>query len=165
MAGGRAHDDRRGRLRVSIRPVREGDRGDVIALHRAAIRSAGSDPDDVPGNEDLDTPVASYRGEGGELFVLEADGDIVAMGGYKPRESGVELLRMAVAPGAQGEGYGSRIIETLEAHAREAGYEHVELETTARQEQAMGFYPSHGYRETGRRRDGEYEVVRFEKSL
>ncbi|WP_172977288.1 GNAT family N-acetyltransferase [Halosegnis longus] len=150
---------------MSIRPVREGDRDEILALHRAAIRSAGSDPDDVPGNEDLDTPVAAYRGVGGELLVLEAEGDIVAMGGYKPRDSGVELLRMAVAPDAQGEGYGSRIIEALEAHAREAGYEHVELETTARQEQAMGFYPSHGYHEAGRRQDGEYEVVRFEKSL
>ena len=150
---------------MSIRPVREDDREAVIALHRAAIRSAVSDPDDVPGNEDLDTPVGSYRDNGGELFGLGAGDGFVAMGGYKPRESGVELLRMSGAPDSQGEGYGSRIIVALEAHAREAGYEHVELETTARQEQAMRFYPSHGYRETGRRRDGEYEVVRFEKSL
>ncbi|MDZ7745197.1 MAG: GNAT family N-acetyltransferase [Halobacteriales archaeon] len=149
---------------MSIRPVRKSDRDAVVALHRTAIRSAGSDPDDVPGNGDLDTPVASFRGEGGALLVLDT-GEIVAMGGYKPRESGVELLRMAVAPDAQGEGHGSRLIEALESHAREAGYGRVELETTARQERAMAFYPSHGYRETGRRRDGEYEVVRFEKSL
>jgi len=150
---------------VRLRPVRESDREPILDLHRAAIRSAGSDPDDVPGNEDLETPVESYREIGGELLVLETDGDIVAMGGYKPRASRVELLRMAVAPDAQGEGYGSRLIEALETRASEAGYERVVLETAARQTQAMAFYPSRGYTETERRTEGPYEVVRFEKSL
>lgn len=156
---------------TELRRATDADSDAMVALHRAAIRSAGADPDDVPGNDDLYDPEDAFIDAGGELLaVCRTDGPdrfdgLVAVGGYKPRdEATVELLRMAVAPDAQGEGHGSRLIETLESRALAAGYERVELETTARQERAMAFYPAHGYTETGRRQVDEYEVVRFEKS-
>ena len=106
---------------------------------------------------------------GGDLLVLDRGtgpfGGLVAMGGYKPRDAGtVELLRMAVAPDEQGEGHGSRLLAALESRVREAGHGRIELETTARQQRAMAFYPARGYAETGRRHADGYEVVRFEKS-
>ncbi|MFC7176452.1 GNAT family N-acetyltransferase [Halosegnis marinus] len=149
-----------------LRRATDADSDALVALHRSAIRAAGSDPDDVPGNEDLRDIERAFHGAGGELLVVEDGNDPVAMGGFKPRDGDtVEVVRMAVADGARGEGYGSRVLAELERRAREAGYEGVVLETTARQERAMAFYPRRGYEETGRRTVGEYEVVAFGKPL
>jgi ribosomal protein S18 acetylase RimI-like enzyme len=153
---------------VSRRRATDADRDRLRTLHRRAIRSAGSDPADVPGDY-LDSIAGSFDGRGGVLYVLEDGDDVVAMGGLRPVAEGgdtaAELVRIAVAPEHQGEGLGDRIVGALESFARETGFERVGLETTARQRAARGLYRSRGYEETGRRRVGEYEVLAFEKRL
>ena len=38
---------------VTVRRFRPADTEAVVALHRGALRDAGTDPDDVPGTRDL----------------------------------------------------------------------------------------------------------------
>jgi GNAT superfamily N-acetyltransferase len=158
-----------------IRRYQPGDGPAVRTIHERALREAGTDPDDVPGNDDLLRVECAYLDSGGEFLVVDlgtsGDSEVVAAGGYKPApaegERGtevVELFRMAVAPEHQGEGHGSRLLSALERHARMDGVERAVLSTAVRQGSA-GFYAARGYRETGRERHGEYELVRFEKRL
>lgn len=161
--------------RVRVRRYRPGDGPAVRAVHERALRDAGTDPDDVPGNEDLWGIERAYFGSGGEFLVVDlgpsGEPEVVATGGYRPEpvEGGrgtetVELFRMAVAPGHQGEGYGGRVLSELERRASASGSQRVVLTTAARQGSA-GFYAAHGHRETGREGYGEYELVRFGKLL
>ncbi|MFC6940056.1 GNAT family N-acetyltransferase [Salinirubellus sp. GCM10025818] len=156
-----------------VRRYRPGDGPAVRAVHERALREAGTDPDDVPGNDDLRRIERAYLDSGGEFLVVDLGtsgaSEVVATGGYKPAEGEggtetVELFRMAVAPEHQGEGYGGRVLSALERRAKESGFERAVLSTAARQGSA-GFYAAHGYRETGRERYGAYELVRFEKRL
>jgi GNAT superfamily N-acetyltransferase len=150
----------------TLRPATNADTDLLVALHERALRRAGTDPADVHGNEDLLDVEATYHEAGGTFLVCEAAGGIVAMGGMKPiDERTVELLRIAVAPDRQREGLGTRIVDALEAFAREAGFERAVLETAVRQRSAMAFYPARGYVETERQHDDGYEIVRFETSL
>ena len=161
-----------------LRRYRPGDGPAVRAVHERALHDAGTDPADVPGNDDLHSIESAYLASGGEFLVVDCgtanDPEVVATGGYKPTErregsSGsepgtVELFRMAVAPERQGEGHGARVLAGLERRAREHGFERVVLSTAARQDSA-GFYAAHGYHETGREPYGEYELIAFEKRL
>ena len=156
-----------------LRRYRPGDGPAVRAVHERALRDAGTDPADVPGNDDVERIGSAYLDAGGEFLVVDrgtaADPEVVATGGYRPvdeRNGGetVELFRMAVAPEHQGEGHGARVLAGLERRAREDGFHRVVLSTAARQDSA-GFYAAHGYRETGREGYGEYELVGFEKRL
>ena len=156
-----------------LRRYRPGDGSAVRAVHERALRDAGTDPADVPGNDDLRRVESAYLGSGGEFLVVDCGTSeepmVVATGGYRPAggDAGtgtVELFRMAVLPGRQGEGHGARVLSGLERRARERGVERVVLSTAARQGSA-GFYAAHGYRETGREPYGEYELIGFEKHL
>ena len=152
---------------VTLREATNIDRERLVALHRRAITSAGSDPDDVPGNYLADVE-GTFDEAGGVFYVLESGDEVVAMGGAKPvadDPTSVELVRVAVAPEFHREGLGDRIVSELESFARGAGYERVKLETTERQAAARAMYEARGYTETGRRQVLEYTVVRFEKSL
>jgi GNAT superfamily N-acetyltransferase len=163
---GSAHDPR-------LRRYRPGDGPGVRAVHERALRDAGTDPADVPGNDDLRRVESAYLDVGGEFLVVDrgtpGEPEVIATGGYRPVDADrgprtVELFRMAVVPEHQGEGHGARVLSGLERRAREHGADRVVLSTAARQDSA-GFYAAHGYRETGRERYGEYELVGFEKRL
>lgn len=162
------------------------DPADLHALHERALRDAGTDADDVPGTDDLDAIPATYL-DGGEFLVGEADGaapsGIVAMGGFRPASdlppgghegftggeadpaAAVELFRIAVAPEVQGHGLGAAVLDELEHRAADAGFDWAVLTTAARQRAGVELYRSRGYEEVGRLQEGEYELVRFEKSI
>jgi len=157
----------------------------VWRLHERAMRAAGTDPADIPGTEDLRSVESAYLDAGGEFLVgvLDTgetlpetfDGVAVAIGGFLPSEAGHEdertvpgaaqLHRMRVAPARQGEGYGRRLLATLETRAASAGFEVVIATTARRQRRATDFYRAAGYREVDRSTFGEYELLHFEKSL
>ncbi|QLH79617.1 GNAT family N-acetyltransferase [Halosimplex rubrum] len=151
------------------------DRDAVWSLHRTALRDAGSNPEDVPDNDDIRAIEANYLDTGGEFLVVEVggqdgDGEVVAMGGLAvegeeiPDGAG-ELLRIAVHIDHQREGYGGRVVAGLEDAARERGLDRVFLWTAQRQRSAVRFYRSRGYEGTDHRTEGEYELLRFEKAL
>ena len=150
---------------ASLREATNGDREALVALHRRAMTSVGSDPEDVPGNYLADVE-GTFHDAGGTFYVLEVGDRVVAMGGAKRvDERSVELVRIAVDPDHHREGLGDRIVAELETFARDAGYERVELETTEQQAAARELYASRGYAETGQRQAMGYTVLGFEKSL
>ncbi len=71
----------------------------------------------------------------------------------------------ASPPHAQRSGFGRLILSHLELRARQLGYTHLHLDTTAGQLAAQALYRRHGYRETGRERRGPFQLIFFEKSL
>lgn len=150
---------------ASLREATNGDREALVALHRRAMASVGSDPEDVPGNYLADVE-GTFHDAGGTFYVLEAGDEVVAMGGAKRvDEQSVELVRIAVDPAHHREGLGDRVVAALEAFARDAGYERVELETTEQQVAARELYAARGYTRTGQREVLGYTVFGFEKSL
>lgn len=58
---------------------------------------------------------------------------------------------MRVDPEYQGRGYGRRLLEALEARARERGVDRIVLETNERLEAARALYETRGDEEIGRK--------------
>lgn len=146
------------------------DREAVWTLHRTALREAGSNPEDVPDNDDIRDIEGNYLDAGGEFLVVESGDAVVAMGGLTVEGEAIpagagELLRIAVDPDHQREGYGDRIVAGLERAARERGLDRVFLWTAQRQRSAVRFYRARGYEGTDHRTEGAYELIRFEKAL
>jgi GNAT superfamily N-acetyltransferase len=91
-------------------------------------------------------PPADFTPPGGAFLVIYVDGKPVAGGGIKRDEDGVaEIKRMYVAPAARRRGLGRRLLEELEAKARELGYARIRLDTGARQPHAQAMYERAGY--------------------
>jgi ribosomal protein S18 acetylase RimI-like enzyme len=160
----------------------------VWRLHELAFRPGDTDPGDIPATDDLRDVEGAYLDRDGEFLVgvvpeREAgeavprveDGALVAMGGYLPNEAGhedertvpgaAELHRMRVAPAHQREGHGRRLLAALEERIRAAGLDPVLATTARRQTAAVAFYRAAGYELVGESREGEYELVHFEKPL
>lgn len=170
------------------------DSGAVVRLHEWAMREAGTDPDRIPGSDDVHDVQSSYLDAGGEFLVGTIGGDgwqdptaprdqlpetfdgwVVAVGGFLPNEAGhadertvpgaAELHRMRVAPPCQGRGYGRALLEALERRVGAAGYERVLATTARRQERAVTLYDRAGYAVAGESTFGEYDLVHFEKEV
>jgi len=164
----------------------------VVRLHEWAMREAGTDPDDIPGSDDVRDVQASYLDAGGEFLVgtvgkrrdsLAAwdripetfDGWVVAVGGFLPNEAGhddertvpgaAELHRMRVAPPCQGQGYGRALLDALERRVESTGYERILATTARRQERAVALYERAGYAVVGESTFEAYDLVHFEKEL
>ena len=73
----------------------------------------------------------------GAFLVIYSGGKPVAGGGLKRDVDGVaEIKRMYVVPAARRQGLGRRLLEELEAKARELGYVRIRLDTGERQPHA-----------------------------
>jgi len=91
---------------------------------------------------DLLKPAVSF-------FVARKDGVAVGCGAVVAKEGFAELKRVYVAEAARGLKIGQKILDTLEARARDLGYERICLETGISQPEALGLYRKAGYVETG----------------
>jgi len=135
---------------LSVRRYRPADADAVWTLHERALRDAGAfDEADTYLDADLHNVAGEYL-DGGEFLVGTRDGALVAMGGFQPHDDAVVLRRMRVDPAHQRRGYGTRILNGLEARARKHGFERAELDTTPVQDAAVAFYERHGYERVGR---------------
>lgn len=102
----------------------------------------------------------------GAFLVVFVDGEPVACGAVtsiSPRVG--SLKRMWVADAMRGLGIGRRMLEALEAQARELGLTTLRLETNRTLREAMRLYRSAGFREVAAFNDEPYAHHWFEKSL
>ena len=102
----------------------------------------------------------------GAFLVASVDGESVACGAVKTIAPGIgSLKRMWVADAVRGLGVGRRMLEALEAQARELGLATLRLETNQALQEAIRLYRSAGFREMAPFNSDPYAHHWFEKSL
>lgn len=123
---------------------------------------------DVDGEEpELRAPASAFEA----FWVVESGGEVVGCVGAKTTAADgppvVELKKMYVSRDLRGRGLGRRLIEHVEAYARERGAARVELWSDTRFATAHAVYEHVGYRRTGAVRElhdisdtSEYEFTR-----
>ena len=151
---------------MNFRRYRDDDFEAVWHLHNEALSATGAHLGNGPWDEDLRSIKKTYLDNGGEFFVVVISNEIVAMGALKKTgERSAEICRMRVLPAYQRRGFGGAMLEKLESTARERGFNHIHLDTSMSQTAAMALYRKHGYRETGRGKIRNLDIVYFEKYL
>ena len=103
--------------------------------------------------------------EHSRVWVLETGGAIVGALVTEDRGDHLLLETIAVAPSAQGSGYGRLLLERAECDAVELGLTEVRLYTNEAMTENLTFYPRHGYRETGRALQDGFRRVYFSKTV
>ena len=90
----------------------------------------------------------------GLFIVLERDGEIIATGAYKPKDSRTaEIKRIWTHPALRQQGLAAKVVQELERRAVLAGYSHIYLTTGFRQPEAVRLYLSQGY-------DAQFDLAR-----
>ena len=150
----------------TLRRYRPADREIVEYLHVHVIQQAGAYLGRGPWDDDVYAIEETYLDNQGEFLIGEWDGIFVAMGAL--RRTGperAEIKRMRVHPDYQGRGFGQIILSELEACALSLGYKILHLDTSVVQVSAQRLYEKNGFREVGRDRYNDLDVILYEKQL
>jgi DNA-binding MarR family transcriptional regulator/GNAT superfamily N-acetyltransferase len=106
------------------------------------------------------TPPAGY------FLVARIDGAVAGCGALKRlNATTAEIKRMWTAPEMRGRGVARKVLETLEAIARESGVHTLRLETNRSLTEAQALYRQQGYQEVSAFNDEPYAHHWFEKRL
>jgi GNAT superfamily N-acetyltransferase/DNA-binding MarR family transcriptional regulator len=119
-------------------------------------------------NPDLSIPADAHEltRPAGLLIIARLRGRPVGCGALKFHgQAPAELKRMWVDPSARGFGLGTRLLQELEAHARDAGVRVLRLETNRALHEAIALYRRTGYVEVDRFSDEAYAHHWFAKVL
>ncbi|BDG72224.1 GNAT family N-acetyltransferase [Roseomonas fluvialis] len=142
-----AHADEAGALRDLVR-----------AAYAIYIPRLGREP--APMQDDYGARIAA-----GEAWVLEQDGALVGALVLEDEPDALMLYNIAVAPTAQGQGVGKRLIAFTEAEARRRGHAVLRLFTNEKMVENVAMYPRLGFIETHRGSEAGHRRVYFEKRL
>ena len=123
----------------------------VLHLYADFIREADGplDPSLVDVEAEIAAgPPANLTPPAGVLLLARVDGDPAGLGGVRHLDSPIaEIKSMYVAPAYRGAGLGRRIIDELEAVAREHGCGATRLDTSRYLTPAVALYRAAGYEE------------------
>lgn len=86
----------------------------------------------------------------GQVWVLDASGEIAGLVVLKNGPEALLIPNIAVAPPAQGQGYGRRLIAFAAAEARRRGYDEVRLFVNALMVENIALYQHLGFAEITR---------------
>ncbi len=139
--------------KLRLRQARDEDSAGIIALIASCYAEYPPNVLDVDGEEpELRQPASKFAA----FWVLVDEAERVfgsiALAPY-PQRKVVELKKCYVAKTLRGQGWGRRLIEQVEAWAREQAYAEVELWTDTRFTLAHQVYAKMGYRRSGRQRE------------
>ena len=145
-----------------IRPARPEDAPAIRQLVQDAyghyVARMGKPPG--PMLDDYDRRIAD-----GQAWVLEDEDWLAGVLVLEDVSGGALLLdNVAVAPSAQGKGYGRALIAFAEAEARRRGHGEVRLYTHVLMRENLALYARLGFRETGRVSEKGYERVYMAKA-
>lgn len=102
----------------------------------------------------------------GVLLLARLDDAALACGALKVIGPGIgEIKRMWVSPNARGLGIAQRLLDALEAQARDMRLATLRLDTNRTLTEARALYARNGYREIDRYNDNPYADHWFEKQL
>lgn len=100
-----------------------------------------------PDEDQLADPGGTILAPGGQIFVAIRDQEVLGTCAVIPHGRGVvELAKLAVAPAAQGQGLGRRLVEACLAFARERDTRRVVLVSSSRLPAALRLYQAMGFR-------------------
>lgn len=162
---------------MEVRSATATDRGLIWALNGIPHIGATGDPSfpeltsrDTPPREfpDLANVPDSFLSAGGNFFVVEEDGRLVGMGGYKRTgDDEAQVFRVRIHPAMRRRGVGRQLMAAIEAAAVESGVARMVLGTADNQPEAIAFYESIGYRRTRieSRSEWTWKLVWFEREL
>lgn len=105
------------------------------------------------------------RIDAGQAWILEQDGAALGALILEDEPDGLLLYNIAVAPPAQGQGIGKRLIAFTETEARRRGYALLRLYTNEKMVENVAMYPRLGFVETRRGDEAGHRRVYFEKRL
>ena len=150
----------------TLRRYTPADREAVEYLHVYVIQQTGAYLGRGPWDDDVYAIEETYLNNQGEFLIGEWDGVFVAMGAFhRTSPERAEIKRMRVHPDYQGRGLGQIILNELEARARAMGYTTLHLDTSILQVPARKLYEKNGFREVGRDKYQDLEVILYEKQL
>ena len=150
----------------TLRRYTPADREAVEYLHVHAIQQAGAYLGRGPWDDDVYAIEETYLNNQGEFLIGEWDGIFVAMGALRRTSpERAEIKRMRVYLDYQGRGLGQIILSELEARARAMDYKTLHLDTSVVQVPARKLYEKNGFREVGRDKYQDLEVILYEKQL
>ncbi len=89
-----------------------------------------------------------YIQTGGEFWVVESDGQIVATGAYFPIKRGeqaAEIRKMYLLPRVRGQGLGYFLLRQLESAISARGYRQIWIETASILKEAVQLYEKNDY--------------------
>ncbi|MBX8636352.1 MAG: GNAT family N-acetyltransferase [Thermoplasmata archaeon] len=142
------------------------DLEDVWHLHNEALLSTSAHLGNGPWDEDLRNIEKTYLETGGEFLVGDVGNVIVAMGALKRiSENTAEIKRMRVRPALQGRCFGREMPMKLESVASQRGFHRILLDTSVLQTAAITMYRKLGYKEIGRGKMRDLDILYFEKYL
>jgi GNAT superfamily N-acetyltransferase len=101
----------------------------------------------------------------GQVWVLEEEGQLLGVVVLTERPESFLLQNVAVAPAAQGKGYGRRLITFAEEAARLRGHEELQLYTNLLMVENIALYQHLGFREIGRIREHGFDRVYMAKPV
>lgn len=157
-----------------LRPLRPEDGDALITLIGGVYAEYPGCVLDLPGvDDDLPRMREVVDRAGGEFWVVERDGEVVASAGWVPQEvdgrPGAHLKRLYVRADQRGVGLGRFLVERVERAARDAGAVAVDLWSDTRFADAHRLYERLGYRTTGETRElhdpSDTTEYRFVKDL
>lgn len=150
---------------AKIRLADPDDLEDIRRIARSAyaiyIPRIGREP--APMKADFASLVAADH-----LWVATSPGAARGIVGFVvgfPRDDHWHLSNVAVDRAAQGNGVGRVLIAHVEAMARAAGAQAVELYTNTKMTENQSLYPRLGYAETGRGTEDGFDRVFYRKGL
>lgn len=82
-----------------------------------------------------------------------------------PVDVTLHVENVAVDPLQHGRGFGGALVNFAESHAAAHAIGQISLYTNVHMTENLSFYPSLGYRETGRRNEDGFDRVYFSKDL
>lgn len=99
-------------------------------------------------DDELKDPAKKYTSPEGELLVAVEGEDVLGMIAYhKHSDTRCEMKRLYVKPSYRGMKLGKKLIEELIAHARQAGYKEMVLDTIVPLQSAIHLYKKLGFTE------------------
>ncbi len=131
-------------LDISIDTFRPEHAQAFAELNRAWLVAYGlmEEPDE----RQLADPWEQIIAPGGQIFVALRGQEVVGTCAAVPCQPGVmELVKLAVAPSAQGLGLGRRLVEACLGYAREAGIHRLVLLSNSRLTAALRLYEGFGF--------------------
>lgn len=98
-------------------------------------------------DDELKDPAKKYTAPEGELLVAVEGEDVLGMIAYhKHSDTRCEMKRLYVKPSCRGMKLGEKLIEELIAHARQAGYKEMVLDTIVPLQSVIHLYKKLVYR-------------------